>query len=61
MTKKHSESILIELVKFTRFRQLFQFAMLELIKKRINLNESKSSIIYDELPSHDPRQRGPYI
>jgi len=38
-----------------------EFTMLELAEKIINLTNSKSSIIYGELPSDDPRQRKPDI
>lgn len=38
-----------------------EFTMLELAEKIINLTNSKSAIIYEELPSDDPRQRKPDI
>jgi UDP-glucuronate decarboxylase len=38
-----------------------EFTMLELAEKIINLTNSKSTIIYEDLPSDDPRQRKPEI
>jgi dTDP-glucose 4,6-dehydratase len=37
----------------------FEFTMLELAKKVINLTHSKSKIIFEPLPQDDPRQRRP--
>jgi len=38
-----------------------EFSMLELAEKVINLTNSKSSLIYEALPSDDPQQRKPDI
>jgi UDP-glucuronate decarboxylase len=38
-----------------------EFTMLELAELVVNLTESKSKIVFEELPSDDPRQRKPDI
>jgi UDP-glucuronate decarboxylase len=38
-----------------------EFTMLELAKKVIQLTESSSNIVYQELPQDDPKQRKPNI